>query len=536
MNCSMMCKRFFFLFGLFLFTGFLSGISARGAEEGTVKKGDILVIYDGGAGERGLEQAEDVVELLTYQSFRVSYVPVSESVEAMDGFSYIICYDLTRYPEDFLDSLKQYENAHAGRGKGESHHLLFVGSKCLKAYLDDTGRSGDYETAGSSTGKLQYSFDGLDSWAGIVKEDSFIFFKGSSYRSGTIAVNDKQGYYCAREGSITHIPVTDISSGLPRAALIKETAQWKWPYKGGPNIFAQYIVIHKVYPYEDPDKLLEVVKLLVNDRTPFVISVMPIYVNGDYPAMEHFCEILRYAQANGGAVIINAPINQMASFDKTVVMDYLAQALKVYNKHGVYPLALEVPRNWMFNQGAVEIMSHFKTIFTSGEKDPYIKRSGMTENLVYKDGHQWAGTAAALDHMGTSYVSAYSSAVPISLETDMEDIRKMIQACKTSSIPLKSLWDMEHSYWTEKTLMTYKNQNLMLDGKKMNLGFIPSTYEEKYNYHRNMLQRFSRDLTSQNRKLIGAVGVTSVLFLFFIFLARYRNRRNYFLSEGENKK
>lgn len=524
MSCSMMCKRFLFLFGIFLFTGFLSGISARAAEEGTAREGDILVIYNDGAGERGMEQVEDVVELLTYQSFKVSYVPASESMEAMDGFSYIICYDLTRYPEDFFKSLKQYENA-------KSSHLLFVGNECLKNYLDYSGRSGAYETAGSSTGKLQYSFDGLDRWAGIVKEDSFVFLKNSSYRNGTITVNDKEGYYCGGEGAITHIPVTDISSGLARAAFIKETAQWKWPYKGSPNIFAQYIVIHKVYPYEDPDKLLEVVKLLVNDKTPFVISVMPIYVNGDYPAMEHFCEILRYAQANGGAVIINAPINQIASFDKAVVMDYLAQALEVYSKHGVYPLALEVPRNWMFNKDAVEIMSHFRTIFTSEEKDSYIKRSDMKDNLVYKDGHQWVGTAAALDDMGTSYVSAYSSAVPISMETDMAEIRKMIQACKASFIPLKSLWDMEHSYWTEKELMTYKNQSLMLNDKKMDLSFIPSTYEEKYNYHRNMLQRFSRDLTSQNRKLIVAVGITSFLFLLFIFLARYRNRRNYFLSK-----
>ena len=519
-----MCKRFLMLFGLFFIAGFLNGIAARAAEEDTAGEGSILVIYNDGAGEEGLKQAEDVVELLTYQSFQVSYSPVSESMDVMDGFSYIICCDLTRYPEDFLKSLKQYEN-------GKSPHLLFMGSKCLKDYLDYTKRSGTYEIAGSFTGKLLYSFDGLDSWGEIVKEDSFLFLKNSSSRNGAITVNNVEGYYCGRKGAITHIPVTDISFGLARAAFIKETARWKWPYKGSPNIFAQYIVLHRIYPYEDPDKLLQVVKLLAMDKTPFVISVMPIYVNGDYPAMEHFCEILRYAQANGGAVIINAPINQMVSFDKTVVMDYLTQALEVYSKHGVYPLALEVPRNWMFNKDTVEIMSHFRTIFTSEEKDPYIKRSGMADNLVYKDGHQWVGTAASLDDMGTSYVSAYSAAVPVSLEKNMANIRKIIQACKASGIPLKSLWDMEHSYWTEKNLMTYKNRNLMLDGKKMDLSFIPSTYEKRYNYRRNMLQRFSRDLTSQNRKLIVVVGITSLLFLFFIFLARRRNRRNYFFSK-----
>lgn len=35
-----------------------------------------------------------------------------------------------------------------------------------------------------------------------------------------------------------------------------------------------------------------------------------MYVNGDYPSMTHFCEVLRFAQAGGGAVIINAPLTR----------------------------------------------------------------------------------------------------------------------------------------------------------------------------------------------------------------------------------
>jgi hypothetical protein len=133
-------------------------------------------------------------------------------------------------------------------------------------------------------------------------------------------------------------------------------------------------------------------------------------------------------------------------------------------------------------------------------------------------------------------VSAYSTAVPISLEADTAEILKIVNACRSSSIPLKSLWDMDHSYWMEKDLMTYNGHSLILNDKKKDLEFVPSTYSEKYNYHRNMLQRFSRDLTSQNRMLIVMVGITSILFLLFIFLARYNNRRNYFFGGREEEK
>lgn len=535
MNFNMMFRKILVCMTIFLFLSFSNPPGAWALSNDQIEKGDILIIYSDGSDEETLTMVHNMVELLTYQSFKISYGSASESMDHLDQFSYVICYDLTTYPKDFTEKLNQYEKTYTGLSKGGSPHILFVGNGYLKSYLDETRRVGDYELINSSTGKISYSFDGLTDQTGIVKDNYYLFLKNVSYQSGSLAVDGKQGYACAGNGAITHIPMADLNNHLVKAIFIKEAAQWKWPFHGEPNIFAQYIVIDKVYPYEDPDKLLEVVKLLADEKTPFVISVMPMYVNGDYPAMTRFCEILRYAQANEGSVIINAPINQMTPFQKDTVVEYLGQALEIYNKQGVYPLALEVPHNWLFNEDTIEIMSHFKTIVTSEEEDSYIEPSGMMVNQVYKDGHQWIGSSVALDDLGTSYVSAYSAAVNISLKEDTAEILKVINACRSSSIPLKSLWDMDHSYWTEKILMTYNDHSLVLNDKKKDLSFVPSTYAEKYNYHRNMLQRFSRDLTSQNRMLIFMVGITSLLFVLFIFLARFYNRRNYFFGGGKDE-
>jgi len=531
MNCNMMYKRILIYLSGFLFFSFVSiaGAVTSFAEESP--NGDILIIYSDNAGENTMAAVNSLVELLTYQSFKVNYGPASWSMEYMDRFSYIICYDLDQSPEGFTDRLKQYENSGTKDGRTESPHILFTGNQYFKYYLDHTKRTDQYELLNSTVGQLQYSFHGLDSMTGLVRDSYFIFLKNSSYKSGTLIVNEKKGYFCAEYGSLTHIPAADISNQLIRAAMIKEVSQWKWPYNGSPHVFAQYILIDKVYPYEDPGKLLKVVNLLIEKKTPFVISVMPMYVNGDYPSMTHFCEVLRYAQAGGGAVIINTPINQMNQLDKDVMLDYLTRAMVLYNKQGVYPLALEVPLNWMFQKDTIEIMSHFKTIFSSSEIDPYLKTEVMSNNEVYKDGHQWVGASIPIDSTGVSYVSAYSTAVPISLQEDYEEIERKIKACSDSFVPLKSLWDIEHSYWLDKQLMTYKNGDLILNDKKMDLSYTPAVYPDHYNYRRNMLQRFSRDLTSQSRRLVIAVGLTSVLFLLLILWARYRNRRNYFFQD-----
>lgn len=532
MNCNMTFKAFltYFTVLLLLLITYFGIPKTAFAQESP--KGDLLIVFNDNADKYTVAAVNDLVEQLTYQSFEVSYGPASWSMEYLDQFSYIICYDLNTYPIEFSKKLEEYENS----GKAISPHILFVGSGYLKDYLDYTGRAGKYQIINSSIGQVQYSFNGLDSRTGLVKEDFFIFLKQFQYKSGELNVNDKKGYFCATAGAITHIPIANINDNLIKAAFNREVAQWKWPYNGSPHVFAQYIVIDRVYPYEDQEKLLKVVNLLISKKTPFVISVMPVYVNGDYPSMTHFCEILRYAQANGGAVIIHAPINQMVDFKTEVVLDYLARAMVIYHKQGVYPLALQVPRNWMFNKDTIEIMSHFSTIFTTEEMDSYLKPEEMNSNEVYRDGHQWVGASIPLDDTGVSNLSIYSTTVSISMEEDFNKISKKIQTCRNSFVPLKSLWDMDHSLWLDKELMNYKNGNLIVNDKKIDLTYTPSVYTEQYDYHRNMLQRFSRDLTSQNRKLILMVAITSVIFLLLILWARYMNRKRYFFSsEGQSQ-
>ncbi len=535
MNFNTMCKRWIIGFAMYVLSALYCQPAVWAADQKQIEKGDILIIYSDGSDKNTGRMVSDMVEILTYQSFKVSYGTASECMDDLNKFSYVICYDITTYPSEFPEKLRLYEENHTGETK-EASHIFFVGNEFLKAYLDQTGRDQSYEYIKSTTGKIRYNFDDLSQRTSMAKEPFFLFLKNLSYKNGGLTVSEKEGYVCAREGALTHLPITDFDDPLIKAVFIKEVAQWKWPFNGSPNIFPQYIVVNKVYPYEDPEKLMGVVKMLVKGKTPFVISVMPMYVNGDYPAMVRFCEILRYAQANGGAVIINTPINQMNPLDKNVVLDYLAQALSIYNKQGVYPLALQVPRNWMFHPDTIEIMRHFKTIVTSNEEDSYLDASEGNTNEVYKDGHQWIGSSVALDDLGTSYVSAYSTAVWISMEADPSEILLKINACRSSRIPLKSLWDMEHSYWMEKDLMTYGNQGLILNQKKQDLSFLPSTYVKNFDYHRNMLQRFSKDLTSQNRLLIFMVGITSLVFLLFILFARYNNRRNYFFGSGEKEK
>lgn len=520
-----------------------TSIETVAKETDKLPQGDILIIYSDAASNKEIENVRSMVEYLTYQSFQVTYASASDSLRYLDEFSSIICYKIEKYPKEIIQALAEREKEGNDRLKkrekvknssGEKDiRLLFIGNEFLQAYLNETGREQTYIESAKETGKLKYYFSDSDEKEALVKEDNFLFLSEKlDYQAGEINVEGLKGYFCARIGALTHIPVTDLTNDLILASFVKEVALWKWPYRGEPYTYAQYIVLDKVYPFQNEEKLLQVIDYLIGRKQPFVISVMPIYDHGNYPSMQRFCEILRYAQANGGTIILHSPINQMPDFDTEIINDSITTAVQIYMAQGVYPMGIEVPRNWMFYQDTIEIMSRFRTVLVSEEEDTLIKPDkDSNTNLVYQDGHQWIAPNVSLDNNGVSYLKTNSFAVKLDISKDLEVIENKIDACITSFVPLKNLWDMEHSFWTEEDIMSYKNQIIRVNGKRVEKDFIPTEYEKEFKYNRNTLQRYSKDLTKVNRRLIIVVLIISFLFITFILAARHRNKQTFFIKK-----
>lgn len=531
----------------FLLTFQLFSLRTYAKEEEKLPKGEILLIYSDHVTDEEMSTVHFMVENFTYQGFRITYAPVSECVNQISEYQYIICYNIDTYPKEILEEMKKREevgnsiyNARKGtkNSSGENDiRLMIIGNKFFCDYMVYTGRKSMITDGGNMSASVTYEFSSKQKSQVLTKADQYYFYnKEMDSTAGKVVLQDTEGYFCAKIGALYHIPVIDFSSNVVKAAFAKETALFKWPYSGEPHVYAQYMVLDKVYPFQDQDKLLEVVKYFISKNEPFIISVMPVYANGDFPAMQHFCEILRYAQSNGGTILINSPINQMNTFDKELVNDYMSTAINIYVEHGVYPMGIEVPSNWLFNRDTIDVMSRFSTVLVSDETDQRIEADDTAyTNLVYEDGHQWIGPAISIDKNGTSYLKINSTAVKFDLDTDMEFIKQKVEACITSEVPLKSLWDVEHSFWTEEHVMTYKKHIILLDGKRIENQFKPTEYDENYQYNRNMLQRFSKDLTSENQKLVIMVVIISIIFISFILIARYRNRKRFIIHTHKKK-
>ncbi len=502
---------------------------------------DILVLYSDGASDSDRDNLVLLAENLTYQGYEVTFASASAGMDKLQNYKNIVLYKLERYPEEFIGKLYKRERdgekiaGLSERGllqdKTEEIRILFMGNTFFRDYLDKTGRKDQYHGFDIEVANLQYAFSSISVKETLAAEDGFLFLKdvGDTF-SGNVRLAGTEGYFSAGVGILWHITMTDLKNPLVRAAAFREISQWMWREDSLQTTYAQYLVIDRVYPFQNPERLLYVIQKFTEQELPFIITVMPVYEHGDYPAMQRFCETLRYAQANGGMIMIHSPLNQMAYFDAKEVNDALALAMDTYTNLGVYPMGLQIPESWLFRQDTLEVMKGFKTIMVAQEKDRLAYSDiDLDTNLGYREEFQWIAPAIALDEEGVSYLTCYSSALYFSLTEEDQAIDRRLKAFLESEAPLKNLWEADHFVSTGTTELFCRNRNLYVDGELTELSFVSAQEPEDFAYNRNMLQRVSRDLTEQNRRLLAAVVLVSLLFIGFIILARYRNRKRFFI-------
>jgi hypothetical protein len=103
-----------------------------------------------------------------------------------------------------------------------------------------------------------------------------------------------------------------------------------------------YIMIDEVYPFDDRDMLELIADRFFRSGIPFVMSLMPVYQNTDYPAFKRYADTLRYIQSRSGSLIMHDPLvtgNELVGDTLDVRMDNAYASFEENGIH-VYPETL----------------------------------------------------------------------------------------------------------------------------------------------------------------------------------------------------
>lgn len=495
-------------------------VSAAPAAEMLPGQADILLLHEEQLSDFQLENLRLLADTATALGKSME-IGTRSQVNRLGAYSLILCYDLNSDPT-FTQRLVQ-----------SGAKLLVLGGNFLPGCLRDAAPAVSVQAISlpDENGILRVSFSETQSYEAIVSLPELLFTADTEYTSGTLETSTAVFPFCSQVAGVRYIPLTDFRTDLSRAALMRELSVWLWDYAGEPPQRGQYLVLDQVYPYMPAQELLDRVQIFVDAGLPFVISVMPVYQNADYPAMQQFCEVLRYAQANGGSILLHTPILRSSVTDWDAFSAVITEVLEHYTAQGVYPLGFDVPYSWTWDPDALAWMKRSRTIFVhSDAAEPAFTRD-TRQNLLYYNYNALVLPALALDDSGENGVLQFSAAQRISSSISLDQLRTLAEHLQGNRSPYYSLWDSNQSVWADGFHLSWQDHALTLNDTICSLAYTPQPYPEHYDYKRNVLQRFTVSIQNESHFLIVLVCVVTVLFLLMIWYARQR-LRHHFLSDS----
>ena len=494
--------------------------SARAESDPQAEPAQILLLYDARNPRTSREDVERFCRMMMSLGKSLDFGDVRDFAENLSDYEYVVCYRLEETGARELAAIRDY-----------SGNLLILGSRFMARYLNEAGRPELILREGTiDKGVLRYEFSADEIFEEIVDIEDASLFQSDGEARGTISASGETHPFWSSVAGVRYTPVTSLAPELVQAALMQEISDWMWPYLNAPPAYSQYLVLDEIYPFMDPELLLMQIDALLADRVPFVLSVMPIYRNTAYPAMAQFCQVLQYAQKNGGFIIIHAPIIQAVERDMEEMFQILTDGLQAYVDNGVYPLGIEVPLRWTYDEYYLELMRRYRTAFVyDGGESTGFPPSGAGRNRLYYNYHQLVMPVIALDRSGTSHLTCYSSAIYLkSYATDAARIHNVVSIMKGLRVPFGDLWKLDHAVWANDLFVICENGRLRVNGEPVELTYAPTEFDENYDYNRDIIQRITVSIREQNRLLLGATAVIVLMFSAFILHLRRINRRSFF--------
>lgn len=110
-----------------------------------------------------------------------------------------------------------------------------------------------------------------------------------------------------------------------------------------PQSAPDYVVVGPIYPFSDLGNITAVADALYEQAIPFVLLVMPVYQNLDFPAMDRYADALRYAQARGGTAVMHEATVLAREQETVPLEERLRVATAAYADMGLTLAASQVP-------------------------------------------------------------------------------------------------------------------------------------------------------------------------------------------------
>lgn len=284
--------------------------------------------------------------------------------------------------------------------------------------------------------------------------------------------------------------------------------------------YIRTLLFGDVYPFIDLSKLMDIVEWMREEGQPYALMVMPIYDNASSPAMARFCDVLRYAQSLGAAIVLRAPLSRAPETEGGQRMERLALSFEHYAGYGVYPLALAVPENDLRDQFGRELLAASRTLLTLPREDAAPITEGSMAYAQASGEHQ----IIAAVHPGAA-TTARATALYLNVDAPLSELKNALDLEKRSVTPLASLRALSHAVDIGDHHLRYApDTGLIYDGAPDALRYQPMEDDQTERPRDDTKAMAERLEPSGRGALFFALGACALLLLLIVLLRRQIRR------------
>lgn len=275
-----------------------------------------------------------------------------------------------------------------------------------------------------------------------------------------------------------------------------------------------YLYFDKVTPFNDLNVLIEEIDYLKKIGIRFFIEVSPVFKNENLSAMNRFAEVLRYAQANGGEIVLTLPPLVSLDVKGKNIEEKFNLGFKNYINYWIYPTAISISDYWLYRDDLKELLKKTDTIFIDSNIDMGILDFDKYNLSSYKNIIEKVN----LDNSSNLYNNV---AINISSKLSVKEFKNKVKELLDKDIYFKDTHDINSSITIDNLNIKSNKNGIFLNDKNVEqVQFVDS---EKYKTVMNGYENQRHDdvnisLDKTNKILVIISTVVVILFIIIVLI------------------
>lgn len=294
----------------------------------------------------------------------------------------------------------------------------------------------------------------------------------------------------------------------------------------------RYILIDNVTPFIDLNDLVNKISYLHQNGIQFVVSTIPVFENTNFNSMKRYVEVLRYAEARGGTIIMHDPFLESENAPAEDIIRNCIIGYKNYLDYWVYPVALDIPKAYLYRDDMKPLLSKSNTIFLQEAED-----TGILDFASFQN-NRFSNVIQKINYENidiSNYKDFENTAISIDNKNSYKDFKKIV-----SNLIDNGIYFNNPSYINSK--VTLGNDALVAGGNGIYLNDKPVTQNTFVN-EKNFKEAISKDnksieppkeekkyinISNPGKVIVTVAIIACIIFLVIVILSRKIDRKKYF--------